>query len=226
MKIKLFILSLGLVGTMAYANTCAEIYHIDPQSAIGICQKELTQNPDNAQLQFYLGFAYHATQDYQKSFEWFTKSADLGEMHAQNNLGMMYRHGEGVAQDYGKAYELFTKSAKQGFDVAEYNLGTMYYFGRGVKQDEARAFEWFTKSASQGFADAQFALGMMYYLKQDYTNALEWFGKSAEQEVVHAQTHLAMMYDNGYGVPKNPDTAKYWFARACDNGYDVACYHL
>lgn len=226
MKATLFCLALNLTAITAYANTCVEIYHTNPQSAISICQQELTQSPNNVELQFYLGYAYKEIQDYQKAFEWFTKSADLGEIHAQNNLGMMYRDGKGVIQDYAKAYELFTKSANQGLDTAEYNLGVMYYFGMGIKQDETRAFEWYTKSANQGFAKAQFALGMMYYLKQDYASALEWFGKSAEQEHPHAQTHLGMMYNNGYGVPRNSDTAKYWFAKACENGYDLSCYHL
>lgn len=229
MKTKLLalfpILTLSIFCITAHANTCSELVETNSKSAIAICQNELAQNPNNAELQFYLGTAYYLEENYTQAIEWYTKSANQGYAEAQNDLGMMYRDGRGITQDYTKAHELFVKSSNQGLDLAEYNLGVMYYFGMGIKQDEIHALEWFTKSANQGFANAQFGLGMIYYLKQDYTNALEWFTKSAEQEHFHAQAHLGMMYNNGHGIPKNPDTAKYWFAKACENGYTKACQY-
>lgn len=80
MKTKLLALfplfALSLINTTAHANTCAELYDVNPQSAIAICQKELAQNPDNAELQFYLGYAYVTMQDYAKATDLFTKSAN------------------------------------------------------------------------------------------------------------------------------------------------------
>ena len=69
---------------------------------------------------------------------------------AQNNLGVIYKNGEGVPQDYEKAIEWYTKSAEQGYAEAQNNLGVMYDNGRGVPQDDKQAVYWYTKSAEQG----------------------------------------------------------------------------
>ncbi|MBW2220863.1 MAG: SEL1-like repeat protein, partial [Deltaproteobacteria bacterium] len=41
---------------------------------------------------------------------------------AQNNLGFMYDHGEGVPQNYKKAYILYDLSSAQGNKKAKYNI--------------------------------------------------------------------------------------------------------
>ncbi|MBE9591321.1 sel1 repeat family protein [Moraxella sp. K127] len=200
MKTKLIIFALiatltGCVNqaqaqSQAQSHSCQELYLTNPQSAIHpksamtICQKELAQNPNNAQLQFYLGYAYDLEADYKKAVEWYTKSANQGYAKAQYSLGAMYYTGQGVPQDYAKAFELFTKSANQGYAEAEYNLGVMYYNGQGVKQDYTKALEWFTKSANQDNAKAQYNLGMMYHngdgVKQNPSTAKQWFAKACE----------------------------------------------
>ena len=74
----------------------------------------------------------------------------------QNNLGMMYYHGEGIKQNDAEALRWFTKAAEQGDAEAQTNLGVMYLKGEGVKQDDAEALRWFTKAAEQGDAEAQY----------------------------------------------------------------------
>lgn len=38
-----------------------------------------------------------------------------------------------------------------------------------------------------------------------------------------AQNDLGVMYDNGKGVRQNTHTAKEWFGKACDNGFQMGC---
>lgn len=89
MKTKLIIFTLittltGFVNqAQAQNQSCQELYDTSPQSAITICQNELTQNPNNAELQLYLGVAYDLEADYTKAFEWYTKSANQGLAQAQ-----------------------------------------------------------------------------------------------------------------------------------------------
>lgn len=44
----------------------------------------------------------------------------------QNNLGVMYRDGSGVAKDLNAAIGWFQKAATQGYTKAMINLGSVY----------------------------------------------------------------------------------------------------
>lgn len=114
-------------------------------------------------------------QDLMKGYEAF-ESGDFttalrewkaqGSAVAQNNVGTMYEHGQGVAQDYQEAVKWYRLSAAQGLAVAQQNLGAMYRDGKGVLQDYREALKWFRMAASQGDASAQASLGAMYGLGQ------------------------------------------------------------
>ena len=73
---------------------------------------------------------------------------ELGFMY-NNNLGVMYRFGDGVAQDYVEAVRLFRLAAEQGIARSQTNLGNMYYLGQGVAQDDAEAVRLFRLAAKQ-----------------------------------------------------------------------------
>ena len=46
-----------------------------------------------------------------EAFECFLKAADMGNLHAQNQVGICYEFGLGVKQDCEKAIEWYTKAA-------------------------------------------------------------------------------------------------------------------
>ena len=74
---------------------------------------------------------------------------------AQNNLGVCYENGIGVAEDKRKAFEWYRKAAEQGHVDAQYNLGVCYGDGLGVAKDGGRVSKWLRKGfAEQGDADA------------------------------------------------------------------------
>ena len=55
---------------------------------------------------------------------------------AQNNLGVMYDDGHGVAKSGAEAVKWFKEAAKgKGFPEAQKNLGAMFEKGLGVPQD-------------------------------------------------------------------------------------------
>ena len=82
--------------------------------------------------------------------------------NAQNNLGVMYEMGHGVAKDPVEAVMWYRRAAEQGDTHAQHNLGNMYEGGQGVSQDYAEAVEWFRKAAERGHPMAQANLGVMY----------------------------------------------------------------
>ena len=52
---------------------------------------------------FQKGFSAYGAGDYQTAFEEFYPLAQVGDAIAQNNLGVMYHLGQGVAQDDAEA---------------------------------------------------------------------------------------------------------------------------
>ena len=99
----------------------------------------------------------------------YRKSAEQGNANDQNNLGEMYKNGQGVPQDYKEAVAWYRKAAAQGNASAQDNLGEMYKNGQGVPQDYKEAAAWYRKAATQGNASAQNNLGGMYKTGQGVT---------------------------------------------------------
>jgi len=50
------------------------------------------------------------TQDFEKAFEWYSKAAELGDVRAHFNIGIMYDDGQGVPQDYNQALVWYKKT--------------------------------------------------------------------------------------------------------------------
>ena len=76
--------------------------------------------------------------------------AEQGDAGAQNNLGQMYRRGQGVPQDYKTAVKWYRLAAEQGDAYAQGNLGMMYAFGDGVLKDYVYAHMWGNIAAKNG----------------------------------------------------------------------------
>jgi len=106
------------------------------------------------------GYQSYLKGDYEAAYEEWLPLAELGDVEAQFNLGVMYDEGAGVDKDLATAAGWYRKAAEKGFVDAQSNLGMMYYHGQGVPCDYRKASTWFRKAASQGDEEAS------YYLKQ------------------------------------------------------------
>jgi TPR repeat protein len=83
------------------------------------------------------------------------RRAESGNMQAQNNLGLAYHSGDGVAQDYTEAFQWYERAAEQGLAIGQHNLALMYDEGDGVDQDARLAAHWYRQAAEQGLSIAQ-----------------------------------------------------------------------
>ena len=148
--------------------------------------------------------------------------AERGITPAQNKLGYCYQHGEGVQKDLNKAVYWYTKAAEQSNEIdnliefakmgntpAQNKLGYCYQHGVGVQKDVDRAVYWLTKAADQGYTEAQ------KYLRVLFNELI----RLAEQGNADAQYNLGKCYQNGNGVPKNIQTAIYWYGKAMAQGH-------
>jgi TPR repeat protein len=125
------------------------------------------------------GMEAYRAKDYGKARILWLPLAQGGHTFAMNNVGMMYKKGNGVPQDHKKAVKYFKQSSDQGFSLASYNLAAMYQSGKGVKKNRKAAFKWMLKAAEKRFGKAQIKLGRWYKIgfgvKKSKVKALEWF---------------------------------------------------
>ncbi len=127
---------------------------------------------------FYTGVVAYNKGDYATALREWVPLAQNGHPNAQNNLGVMYREGEGVGQDYNEALKWFRLSANQGDAEAQTNLGWLYDNGWGVSQNYNEANKWYKLAVAQGDGLAQVNLGVNYVLgngvKQDLVRSFMW----------------------------------------------------
>lgn len=100
------------------------------------------------------GYQSYLKGDYEAAYREWLPLAELGDIEAQYNLGVMYDEGAGVEQDLVHAAAWYRKAAEQGFVDAQANLGVMYYHGQGVARDLEEARKWFRLASEQGDREA------------------------------------------------------------------------
>jgi hypothetical protein len=89
--------------------------------------------------------------------------ACTGGVHqACDDLGVLYKSGQGVAQNYSMAIQLFSKACNEGGAVACANLAQMYATGVGVAQNYPQAAALFSQGCNQGSAQGCSGLGALY----------------------------------------------------------------
>lgn len=110
---------------------------------------ELAQKED-AEAQGMLAYYYQegigVEVNYEKSLEWYFKSANNGKTSAMVNLGYLYGNGIGVEKDLTKAFEWNLKAAKSGDPSGMFNVGKKYELGIGIAYDMEKANYWLEKA--------------------------------------------------------------------------------
>ncbi len=179
-----------------------------------------------------VGWAYlegkGVAKDEKKAFAYFQKSAELGDVAGISALGRCYENGWGVAKNVKKAIEIWRKA--EYYEGCQYRLGSIHY---DMKQ-YAEAKKYFLaflatierkniiKDWKDSIRDANFCLGYIYSQERFYETALEYYKVAADYGNATAMHNIGVFYENGWGVEKDWETAKYWYARAKENGYKAS----
>jgi TPR repeat protein len=123
--------------------------------------------------------------DYRTALANWRPLALQGNPVAQNNLGIMYLDGKGVAQNTSEAIRYLSLSAAAGSSLGQNNLGGLYRDGKGVPRDYGKAAQWFAASAGQGNSAGMYNLGLMYEMgqgiKAEPFHAYMWYALAADQ---------------------------------------------
>lgn len=151
-----------------------------------------------------------------------TAAATKGDARAQQDLGLMYVQGNGVARDPKTGALWLEKSAGAGMPMAQYQLGLLYQKGLGVAPDMNTAFGWIQKAARQGHVRAQYDLGTLFAegkgTKRNYAEAARWFTRASRAGLAEAHYSLGMIHENGLGVARDQRKAAAYYRSALAAG--------
>jgi TPR repeat protein len=148
-----------------------------------------------------------------RSIDELKQKAQQGDANAQNELGNLYRNGDGgVSQDYLTAMKWYRKSAEQGHADAQNNLGDMCRKAGDCEE----ALKCYTRSAEQEHTSAQYTLGEMYEkgecVQADAKKALEYYRLAAkprsatEKKDSDKQDEPKSTASKGEDKPDKPET--------------------
>tara|TARA_Y100000991_G_scaffold169347_1_gene131065 strand:- start:91 stop:1056 length:966 start_codon:yes stop_codon:yes gene_type:complete len=97
-----------------------------------------------------------------KGFDSCHRSAELGLVEAQFNLGVMFENGLGTEQNFKKAATWYHRAATSGDERAMNNLGSLYWHGKGVSKDKRKAETLFALAVEENSSLAQVNLGLIH----------------------------------------------------------------
>jgi TPR repeat protein len=106
----------------------------------------------------YMGEKCREEGKYNVAFEYWTKAAELGDIGARYNLGVMYEKGISVEKDIEKAVYHYEKAAIGGHPWARHNLAC--YEGRNG--NEGRAVKHWIIAAKLGYEVSMQALWLKF----------------------------------------------------------------
>jgi len=141
--------------TMDSINELAASLETDGNSA------HASLGAQTAEAQFEIGFYYYilgdaGKQNYEKAFDWFSKSAEQGYAKARLFLGECYDSGYGVKQDRKRAGQLFLEAAEQGLAEAQFRVKSCFMGTfNGFEYNPEKYNYWKTKAAEQGYGSKE-----------------------------------------------------------------------
>lgn len=86
-----------------------------------------------------------ARENYRQAKYSFEIGHEQGNMQSTYKLGVLYKHGLGVAQDHAKAFPYILKAAKAGLIWAQDAAASMCRYGQGTSKNLQEALSWYRK---------------------------------------------------------------------------------
>ncbi len=166
--------------------------------------------------------AYRAG-NFELAFVLASAAADQGDPVAQNLLGVLFLHGDGVPRDVDRAVGYFRDAIAGGNVLAMANIGDAFLDGaEGLEINPEEVFDLLETAAAAGNAGAQNGLGLFYHrgvlADPDYARAMEYYLMAYEGGDMDAATNIGLLVLRGQGVQQDYDIARQWFELAAEGG--------
>ncbi|MBE5784594.1 MAG: sel1 repeat family protein [Clostridiales bacterium] len=148
---------------------------------------------------FEKALKFYQANEFEKAYAIWEETAELGNIVAQFNCGLMCYKGQGVRKDLAKAVAFWEKAAAQGHETAEKMLPEL--------------------KMKKEFGDAK----LLYHSGQ-YEKALPGFLSLAERGYAEALRYCAFLYKEGRGTEKDAGKALAYYLRAAETGDEDALF--
>lgn len=185
------------LGNIAACNTIGNmylkgIYPLEKNEAEAIKYYEKASNNDYAYAYNNLGSIAEKKGDLKDAFEYYKKSADLGESWACNKVGEFYRQGK-LEKNMKEAFSYYNKALESNYKTlcyhAYYNLATYFYLNGYdsivLKKDEQKAKEYFKIASDNGVIDAT-----IFLLKMNIKEYLNTREEQYKEEIYHLKRKI------------------------------------
>jgi len=161
-------------------------------------------------------------QNYKLAYEWFKKSADLGNINGIIGLADYFDTEIDGVRETEKAIRLYKKAIELGSSIAAFNLATVFR----DKGNYKKAFDYYSLSMTMENSDYHYKIGLCYYygigVLADKSIAIRHFKKVAidklnthsQDEKELANYYLGLSYLTGDGLKKSFKLAKKHFEYA------------
>ncbi len=157
---------------------------------------------------------------YEKAFQLYQQSADLGYDSAQVALAQFYELGIGTKVDFLKAADLYQRALEQGNAQAAFRLGNLYEKGSGVEQNMEQAARCYLQAWGGKYPRAGEALERIdakRWLPSDLPTYRFYLAMNND---ANAQYELGAMYlDTKSNAKPNWIKAKYWLEKSATNNF-------
>lgn len=176
-------------------------------------------NKGHVESMYYLAFMYqwssgNINKDYDKSFYWYLKAAELGHEPSMKEVATSYLMGKNdwycnQTKNLHKAEKWLLLLVDKGNVDALNDLGYLYHLGcgKGTIWDDSeddfppdinKAVAAYSQAANQGSAYAMYNLGELYKDEfHDAEKAMEWYDKAITQGSYDAAMSLGYLYFYG-----------------------------
>ncbi len=157
--------------------------------------------------------------------------------HAQSPYADIHGPGRTHADLDQRAPTVPTTAALDDMDACDagdmsacYDVGMRFHGGDGVTRDGGNTIAHIAQACDGGFGRACYDLGVRYLLgdtvAHDVTRAVEHVIQACDLQDPAACQFAGMLARDGVGIPRAGNTARGFFARACDLGAYQACAEL
>ena len=164
--------------------------------------------------------------DAMKAFRNYERSANLGNVLGQYNLGRLYDQGVNGSKNAYEAVNWLNKAAEQDHLPAMEYLARIYFHGRGVNRNYQKAYQWITRSGGANTAEKHYFLGYLslngHAVNKNLKDAYSHLMRAAESGIAEAQFQLGEMYRQGNGVAVDQQKALSWLSKAAGQSHEKA----
>jgi len=165
----------------------------------------------------------------QEAFEYYLKSAELGDYISQYNVAICYLNGVGTEKNSELAHKFAIKSANQKYEKALILLANLYRTGTSCEKDLDKAMKCLEKCSSDD-GDVVYLKSLILldnaYVKQNPSLAIKLLEKGCLANNTKCLLLLSDVYHKGVSIGTDDSKSLSLLLKAAKNGSAVAMKRL